>query len=68
MLYTLSDRSRTLWQTFLETVAHLWHPGDNKVKKALILFLCLSVCLLDQKCQFVNERFVLFLQQFQFFV
>lgn len=42
MLYTLSDRSRTLWQTILEAVAHLWHLGDNKVKTASILVL--SVC------------------------
>lgn len=43
MLYTLSDCSWTLWQALLEAMAHLWDPGDNKVKKASLLFLCLSI-------------------------
>lgn len=42
-LYTLSGRSRAVWQALLEAMAHLWHPGDNKVKKAFFLFLCLSL-------------------------
>lgn len=52
MLYPLSDRAGTLWQALLEAMAHLWHPGDNKVKKAFLypsvgpdMLVCESVSL-----------------------